>query len=58
MKREEPVFAQTFNGQNREKPLPSIFFGLQRIRGQRRIFTSVKNMAGTVVSTFVGIEGG
>jgi hypothetical protein len=31
------------------------FFGLQRKRGQRRIFTSVKNMAGTVVSTFVGI---
>ena len=31
------------------------FFGLERKRGQRRIFTSIKNMAGTVVSTFVGI---
>ena len=31
------------------------FFGLERKRGQRRIFTSVKNLAGTVVSTFVGI---
>ncbi|CAB4008093.1 Hypothetical predicted protein [Paramuricea clavata] len=31
------------------------FFGLERKCGQRRIFTSVKNMAGTVVSTFVGI---
>jgi hypothetical protein len=25
MKREDPVFAQTFNGQKREKPLPNIF---------------------------------
>jgi hypothetical protein len=31
------------------------FFDLERKRGQRRIFTSVKSMAGTVVSTFVGI---
>ncbi|CAB4040946.1 Transposon TX1 uncharacterized 149 kDa, partial [Paramuricea clavata] len=31
------------------------FFGLERKRGQSRIFTSVKNMAGTVVSAFVGI---
>ena len=29
--------------------------GLERKRDQRRIFTSVKNMAGTVVSAFVGI---
>jgi hypothetical protein len=34
------------------------FFGLERKRGQRRIFTSVKNMAGTVASYLRGYRSG
>ncbi|CAB4005244.1 Hypothetical predicted protein [Paramuricea clavata] len=52
---EARIHANVQWAEEEEASIPSIFVGLERKRGQHRIFTSVKIMAGTVVSTFVGI---